>query len=384
MTDDFLWTTGGSLRPLLAYLRLPAALLAGLCIIAGTAGCKEEAPPPVEVVRPVKMMTIGEAAGAGKLEYPGSIRAALRSEMAFEVPGKIIEFPVLEGQRVEPGQLLARLDARDFEARMASARAQVNKAQADFDRGQSIRREDPGAIAQVTLDTYQQALEVAQANYQEAEKAVQDTILRAPFAGTVARKLVDDFANVQAKEPVLILEDDDHLEIQVTVPEQDVSQGRRDLSLEQRTRVLDPKVVVSSIPDRSFPARLKEFSTTADPVTRTFVATLAFDNPKDVRVLPGMTAKVMVDRSRAAGTERVPVTAVLTDDSNKPFVWLVDPSTMRVSRRSVELGQLTDSEVEVRSGLSEGNVIVTSGVTNLREGMQVRRFEKKQAAGAGS
>ncbi len=350
---------------------------AALCLVAWTAGCREEVLEPVDVVRPVKMMTVGGGGAAGKIEYPGSIKSAQRSEMAFEVPGKIVEFPVLEGQQVEAGQILARIDARDFEARLASANAQVNKAQADYNRGQSIRREDPGAIAQVTLDAYRQALEVARAAYQEAEKAVEDTILRASFTGTVARKLVDDFANVQAKEPVLILEDDEHLEIQITIPEQDIVRGQRDLSPEQRAEQLKPAVVLTSIPDRSFPARIKEFSTTADPVTRTFQGTLAFDRPEDLRVLPGMTAKVVIDRSRMRvpqASTRVPASATMTDDSGKAFVWVVDPSAMRVSRRSVELGQLSGSEVEVRGGLSEGDVIVTTGVHSLRDGMQVRRF----------
>ena len=347
------------------------------CLLLLGPGCGKEAPEAVEMVRPVKLMTVGGTGAVGKLEYPGSVSAAQRSEMAFEVPGKIVKLPVLEGEDVEEGQILAQLDARDYEARLASAQAQVNKAKADYNRGQSIREEDPGAIAQITIDTYRQALEVARASYQEAEKAVEDTILRAPFAGKVARKLVDDFANAQAKEAVLILEDDSHLEIQISIPEQDAVRGRRGATTEEVTELLKPTVEVSAIPNRSFPARIKEFSTTADPVTRTFQGTLAFDKPTGVQVLPGMTAKVVIDRSRVETAREgtlIPASATRTDETGAAFVWVVNASTMKVSRTEVKLGHLSGSQVEVLSGLENGDQIATSGVHHLRDGMKVRRF----------
>jgi multidrug efflux pump subunit AcrA (membrane-fusion protein) len=218
----------------------------------------------------------------------------------------------------------------------------------------------------------------AEARRKEAEKAYEDTILRAPFAGVVGRKLVVDFANVQAKQPILVLQDTSHLEMVVNVPERDFAVGPRATpALDELTERLQPFIVVSSLPDRKFPARLKELATAADPVTRTFAVTFRFATPEDVNVLPGMTAKVVVRAAGTAGDRTlIPAHAAGGASDGEAFVWLVDPDAMTVTRRPVTLGPLQGDQVEVRSGLVAGDVVAISGVALLRDGMQVRRFER--------
>ena len=130
---------------------------------------------------------------------------------------------------------------------------------------------------------------------------------------------------------------------------------------------------ITSVPDRTFPARVKEFATTADPVTRTFQVRLIFDRPDGVSVLPGMTARV---RARVWGGDsvRIPVSAVASNAQYQAFVWKVDPAAMTVSPAPVEIGDLHGDEVEVNSGLQAGDMIAVSGLLYLQDGMQVRRF----------
>jgi multidrug efflux pump subunit AcrA (membrane-fusion protein) len=124
---------------------------------------------------------------------------------------------------------------------------------------------------------------------------------------------------------------------------------------------------------------LTEFATAADPATRTFAATFNFDNPSDVTVHTGMTAKVTVhvraSISLAAGLS-VPSLATAADEGGAPYVWVVDPTSLAVSRRSVVLGQLSGKAVQVREGLEGNEWIAISGVHHLREGMVVRRQGK--------
>jgi RND family efflux transporter MFP subunit len=339
------------------------------------AACSEEAPEPEPVVRPVKILEVGAAESGGLREFPGTVGAAQHAEMGFEVAGRVVEFPVEEGQRVEEGQELARLDDRDYRARLDSARALVEDARTNRDRSQILF--DEGVTPKAELDRKRSIFDVQEANYREAEKALEDTVLHAPFSGIVATKLVKDFRNVQAKEPVLVLQDDSSFEIQVYIPERDVrrppsQRGGRD----ELTARVQPKVSLSSQPGVSFPARVKEFSTSADPDTRTFRVTLSFDPPKDVAVLPGMTAKVTVRAEGVANASgyRIPAAAAIADDEGNPFVWVVDPETMAVERRSVELGELAEDEVTIVSGLSAGDQVAVSGVHQLREGMIVSRY----------
>jgi len=347
---------------------------AAALMLLAAAGCGEEAVEAPQVVRPVKIHTIGSQDSASVREYPGTIRASQNAEMGFEVAGRITEFFVFEGDTVVQGEILARLDPRDYEAEEKAVLADLRKAEADLERSLRIQKQDAGAISQETIDANRRAVEVARARLEISEKGVEDTDLRAPFSGRMARKLVEDFANVQAKEPVLILQDTSTLEIEISVPERDVAQAQRD-----RTNIsmseAKPEVIVSALPDRTFPAKVKEFATTADPVTRTFPIKLTFDNPDKINILPGMTAKVriVIDPDRAWS---VPATAAQADKNGTPYVWKIDPDNMTVAETQVELGEVFGDRVRIEEGVSDGDLIAVSGVTQLREGMEVRAYER--------
>jgi RND family efflux transporter MFP subunit len=143
--------------------------------------------------------------------------------------------------------------------------------------------------------------------------------------------------------------------------------------LDALTARLKPEVSIASIPGRSFPARIKEIATTADPDTRTFQVTLIFDPPDDISILPGMTARVRVRLANGEGI-RVPVSAVVSNTQYQAIVWKVDPATMTVTPVRVEMGDMRGDEVAIISGLKDGDMIAVSGLDYLQEGMQVRRF----------
>ncbi len=351
-------------------LRFAAAASIGFLALA----CSEEAPPPDPGPRPVKILEIGGAGATRTLDYPGQIEAAQHAELGFEVAGQMIEFPVTEGQLVEEGDVLARLDPRDFESNLEAKRALARQARTEYDRAKILFEKE--VAPQQDVDRARRSLEVTQANLSQAEKAVGDAVLRAPFSGIVARKLVKDFRNVQAKEPVVVVEDDSGLQIVANVPESDWVFAREDRSREERQRIAKPRVTVSNYPDRPIPAVLREVATTADPTTRTYAVTLAFDPPEGMNVMPGMTAKVSIDIPGAAtgAAISVPAQAVVDDGGGAPYVWKIDPSTLAASRAEVTLGELSGDRVEIRSGLADGDQIAISGVHQLRDGTTVRRY----------
>lgn len=355
------------------FLRVRFAARAAAVVLM--AGCSEPPPPAAPPVRPVKMMTIG-GEGGGTLEFPGTLRAVQHADMAFEVPGRIQEFPVREGEAVRAGQVLARLDPRDYEAELEKARTNTNKARADFERYDTLFKQ--GIAPKMDQERYQRIYENSQANLRIAEKAVEDTVLRAPFAGVLAAKRVEDFANVQAKQTVLVLQDASAMRLDAAVPERDFARMQPGLTLAERTARLQPRVVVSGVAGREFDARITEFTTDADPATRTYRATFEFAPGAGVTVLPGMTARVILRAGTGGGGAeplRVPATAIVADGA-APFVWLVDPESMRVSKAPVQLGEASGDRVEVLAGLSAGQTIATSGAQLLRDGMTVRRFER--------
>lgn len=342
-------------------------------------GCGEEPPPPApDPVQPIKILEISGGASVETLEFPGEIRAAQQAELAFEDAGKLIELLVLDGQDVALGEVLARLDPRDFEnvrdaenAKLASAKADLSRVKALFDADVSSQQQ---------LDTAQSRYDVARANASRALKNLEDdAVITAPFAGTVAKVLVENFQNVQAKQTIVLLQDTSTLEVAFAIPESALAGRRPGRDKQARDAQLQPTVSLSTIAGRIFTASVKEFSPTADPTSRTYQAVVSFENPGDVTILPGMTASVRLrvpdGSSGELGVIQIPATAALADEQGQAYVWKVDPSSMQVRRSKVVLGALSGASVTVTSGLAGGDWIAVSGVHQLREGMRVRRYE---------
>lgn len=344
---------------------------------AALAACGGE-PPPAEVgIRPVKMFVVGSGSAGGAREYAGVVEAIQSAQLGFEVPGQIQEFPVLEGQRLARGGLVARIDATNYVASRDAAAANRLAAEADYQRYRTLYAAD--VVSQQELEVKRRNFEVADAAYRQAAKALRDTELRAPFTGIVAIKLVPDFANVQAKQPVVLFEDHSSFKVAFDLPERDATLARPGLSLAQRTQRSQPTVELSALPGRTFPARLREVATAADPVTRTFRITLALDTPREVQMAPGMTVRVrlVIPAADTAGLSlRVPVDAVGADGAGS-FVWrVVEGEPLTVARAPVETGSVVGEEIEILSGLASGDRIATSGVRTLAAGMPVRSMDR--------
>ncbi len=339
--------------------------------------CNEEAavvpePPP----RPIKIYRLDGQLGTTRPDYPGRIKAVKVVELAFEVDGRIIDWNVEEGQRVKKGQILSRLDPRDYQAQVEAARARLRLADAEYRRESKLFASGSGT--QRDLDVATRSRDVSRAELRIQQKALEDTKLRAIFDGVIARKLVSDFRNIAAREPVLLLQDESVMEVVVDVPERDLAGGRRQNTLEEFNATAKPVVELSALPGRQFPVTLTELATAADPNTRTFRATFSMKKPEGIGVLAGMTAKLILTglRTTAADDFLLPVEAVLADSEEKPYVWLVDEESMTVSKLPVKVGEITGGRIVVKEGLEGGQAIAMSGVHLLDEGMAVTELEE--------
>ncbi len=131
-------------------------------------------------------------------------------------------------------------------------RARRDTAKTEYDRSTKLFEKNAGPEKQVSRS--KGYLEITQAEFDVAEKALQDTELRAPFGGRIARRLVDDFANVRLKQPVLVLQDESSLELRVAVAERDWARGETGIARDELTRRINPRVEIASLRGRFFPA----------------------------------------------------------------------------------------------------------------------------------
>ncbi len=354
-------------------LVLPCLVSAAMALTS----CKKEEVVEVEPgPRPIKIHRLEGDAGSARPDYPGRIKAVKVVELAFEVPGRIVDWNVDEGQRVKKGQILSRLDARDYQAKVDAALARLRLAEAEYRRESKLFASGSGT--QRDLDVATRSRDVARAELQIQRKALEETKLRATFDGVIARKLVTDFRNVAAREPVLLLQDESMMEVVVDVPERDLTARRDDIDFEKFNEVAKPMVELSALPGRRFPVDLTELATAADPNTRTFRATFTMKKPEEVGVLAGMTAKLVLTGLSSTSPEDflLPVGAVVADADREPFVWVVDRESMRVSKQPVEVGAITGDKIVVKSGLQGGEAIAMTGVHLLTEGRQVTEMKE--------
>ncbi len=347
----------------------------GLACLLLTGCGKEEAPVESKAPRPVKTVVLADSGGSAVRQYPGRVRAASRADLSFEVAGKLIELPVKEGQVIEKGELVARLDDRDLSSDLKSAKAESDNAAANFARGAKLVKD--GFISKTDFDKLSSQRDVTAAALARAEKAVEDTRLLAPFSGRVANRLVENFQDVQAKQAIMRLQDIEQLEIVVDIPENRAIRMR-----DGKDEDVKIHAVFEASPGREFPLTVKEFSTEANPETQTFEAVLAMPQPEGLLLLPGMTAMVWaesaeVEEGSSAGTFVIPAVALFADEAGKSHVWVVDVGANTVQRRAVETGDLSgNDEIRVIGGLKAGEMVAVSAVSRLREGMEIQPVDK--------
>jgi len=351
--------------------------VAVIALLVATGCGKNQEEAPKEIVRPVKVFTLGQAAGRRTMDLPGETRAIRQAVLAFEVSGRISELLIKEGDVVRAGQVLARLDPRDLKAQLDAATARRDAAKPKMERADVLAQKN--AVSKQYFEEAKREYEVAVADLAQAQKALDDTILKADFDGVVAKVFLKRFENVAAKQEVLVLQNTSEIEVAVNIPESLVATSRPNRTLEEITERAKPEIELTAVPGRRFPARITEASQRADPATRTYEAKVVFAPPHDLTILPGMTAKVIAqvqpDAAGAAGAFRVPSNAIGSEPDGKAFVWRLDPGTMTVSKVPVTIGQAGGSMVEVTGELAAADEIVISGVPQLQPGMKVSRWQ---------
>ncbi len=348
---------------------------------AGLAGCADDAPPAQEVVRSIKAVTVADPTQFGQREFPGTAKGTQEVELAFRVAGPLIERPVDVGSVVAPGDLVARIDPRDFEVNLRTvegqlerARAALQRTEADFRRSQRIFSEDPGAISETAVDRAREDRDRSAANVRSLEASVdaardqlEYTELRSPLGGTVVATYVENFENVRAKQAIVRVVDDSKVEMVVSIPESLISYA---------PDVTDIKVIFDAFPDVRVPATVKEIGTQASTTTRTYPVTLIMDQPAQARILSGMAGRASGTPPESLGEVAMvlPVAAIFSPSEGERFVWVIDDAGV-VSRRAVVVGEITAGGMQVLDGLEPGETVAAAGVHYLKEGQKVRPFD---------
>lgn len=338
----------------------------GTALIVASCGQRKEA--DTAPVRPVKTAQVSGQSVIRK-DFSGMVEAVEYVRLAFRVGGQVVNLPVVEGQRVKRGQLIAAIDPRDISLQYAADKAAYETATAQVERNKRLLQRQAISV---------QEYEISMANYQKAKSAyelstnnMRDTRLTAPFDGSIEKRLVENYQRVTSGEGIVQLVNTQKLRIKFTVPD--------DYLYLLRAKDAKFKVVFDSYPDNVFSARLEEYLDISTAGTGIPV-TVAVDDPTFDRtrydVKPGFTCKIKLASDIAPFLEEklmnVPLSAVWGDSENrKTYVWVVKDG--QVVRREVTVYSPTgEANVLVSRGLEPGETVVIAGVYQLTEGERVK------------
>jgi len=346
---------------------------------------KEAAPEPV---RAVKLVTVGEGQIESAQEYSGDVRARVESRLGFRVAGKITKREVELGQHVKAGQVLARLDARDYQlsadaarAQLASATTQRDLAEANAKRFRTLRAQN--FISAAEMERYEANLKAAQASLDQARAQLSSqsnqenyTQLLADADGVVTAVEAEPGQVVAAGTPVVRIAQDGARDAVFSVPEDRRSTIKPGQGVKVRPWSYEARVIN---------ALVREVAASADPATRTYVVKAALQGA-DLPAL-GATVHVMPEgmgvSREAVGSQviKLPTTALRQEGGNGQgtAVWLYDAASSSVKLQQVQIASADGNEAVIASGLQPGMQVVATGAHVLTPGQKVTVYRDKYA-----
>ena len=354
------------------------------------AGCEshkpiQQAPQAVQTQR----IDHHAAANDAGLRFSAVVTPDAQVPLSFRIPGYVTSLKLVSGQdgrmrdiaegdRVSRGAVLVRIRPAEYQDKVrqassqaAAADAVAQKAKLDFDRAtrlydsQSITKPDFDA-ARAQYDASQSELRAARAATSEAEIALRDTSVVAPFDGDIVKKSVELGAFVGPGVPAFALAKTDAVKIVIGVPDTAV----RSIKLGQPV-----EVAIDAFPTRTFHARISRMSSAADAITRNFEVEVAIPN-RDHLLRVGMIGSVQLpnlDAETRTRSLQVPLSAIVQAQAGKYGVFVVSNSSAGEIARlhNVEIGAVNGTEIAVVSGLAAGDQIITTGANLLKDGQRV-------------
>ena len=387
-------------------------------------------PVQQQPVRPVKVMKLSGSTQSEIRTFPGVVQAAREVDLAFRVGGPLVELDVRIGQHINKGDVIARIDSRDFEVNRMRLSAALNEAQAglramkagaraediasleaqlkaaeasmedakrNFERQKKLMAHNATAQAAydnalAAYDTAKASVDVAgqelkkarsgariediqaaeagikrlQADLKAAENALKDTRLIAPFSGYIDMKHVENFENVDANEAIVTLLDFSSVEVRTAIPE--------DVVIRQE-EIVGVTCTLDAYRGHRFLATIKEIGRKTDKANQSYPLTVSLTPDQGLLPRPGMAATLMLKLNKTEDPDTcflVPASAVFADPDGLPCVWRVDMQTLRVVKTPVSTGSLHQNRIHITSGLSAGDRIVIAGARFLQDNQEIR------------
>jgi len=358
---------GGSILLLIAGA-LAGAIALRIASKAGAAPAGTGAPNVLEFTAS-DLASVQAKSLARWLPVSGTLEPVRQATVKAKVSGEVRQITVREGEAVKAGQLLARIDTADLDARLIerqgqleSAKAQAAMAEKTLQTNQKLLKQN--FVSQNAFDSAESNLSVtkgsvmsAQAQVSLAQNALKDAVAASPLSGVVAKRHVQPGEKVGFDAPLVTVVDLKDLELQALVPAMEIPELKMGMTVD---------LTVDGFGERKFTGRIERISPSTVPGTRAIHIFVGIPNAKG-ELRGGMFATGRIALGESGATKTLPTTAVRTD-AGQPYVWLIDNG--KLVRRSVTVGRRDEEAglIELKSDLPEGARVLATRFDNLKEG----------------
>ena len=346
-------------------LKLFSFLLIAIAALTSMSSCKKEENEKVPQPAPPVKVSVIAARGGSSAEmsrtYSGTVQSGSSASVSFAVPGTVSELYAREGDRVEKGRVLARLQNGDYINAVNIAQAQLAEALDAYERLKKLH--DADALPEIKWVEIQQKVKQAENATEISRRSLGQTSVEAPMSGVITKRFVEVGQNVAPIQPLYEITSTSDLTIDISVPENEINEFK----IGQTAYVSFNNEKLSPIT-----GKVSEKAVIADPLTRTYKVKVKIPAAGE-NILPGMVGTVkFVDADAeiaAANSVLLPSQAVLLNHDNSTFVWVVRNN--KAERRFVTVDEMVADGVLVTKGLTAADTVIVEGMQKVGSGTLV-------------
>ena len=338
-----------------------------LIILLNVVSCKEEAKKKTYLrsVRVIETKLSSEQ--NNNTVVPASIHEKRETKLAFRVKGPLVKLNDIIGDFVSKGDVIAKIDPRDYKIALEATQASYKLASAEYDRYETLLEQE--SVAESTFDQIESNYTSAKTAYESAKNALNDTDLRAPFAGYINNTFVNNYEEVNPGQGIVSLIDLSKFEVKASISLEDLSKIKEGTKFNCLVERSGEKL--------RLPGRLKEIGHKTSSSKQSYPISILIDVPENIKLRAGVTAYLEICESNTDSNSflQVPISCVFSK-KDKTLVWIYNEKTEQVSAKEVRKGQiLSDDMILIEKGLKGGEFIVKTGVHFLSEGQKVKKLE---------
>lgn len=336
-------------------------------LLAVMFSCKEEVAKE-KSIRSVKVEKLSSSQQIkSHISLPATVNELSDTKLSFRVGGPLVKLNDVVGSYIKRGEVIARLDQRDFEIGIEATESAFKLAEAEYERYKNLLSKK--SVSKSAFDQVETQYKINRTNYESALNALKDTEIKAPFSGYINHTFVNNFEAIAPGQPIVSLLDMSKFEINGWI------------SVADAPRV-DENSIYTCIVNQGgkeyrIPGELKEIGTKTTVTKQSLPITILIDSPEDIKLRAGITTYLEISSNDAKVTSsiQVPLSSLFTRE-NLTYVWIFNEKTNSVSAKEVSTGKILESgKMSITRGLQGDENIVIAGVNYLYEGQKVDRLK---------